>query len=54
MIFDGPPPEDIVHLGDGTVVWRCECGAAGISSSEAWARSDVNRHRQREHERSLR
>lgn len=47
--FDGPPPKLLQKLAWGDWFWECECGQPGYSSDEAWAHSDVNRHRQLKH-----
>ena len=48
--FDGLPPSVLVQDPvSNDYLWACECGAHGVSSSKAWAHSDVNRHRQRQH-----
>ena len=46
-IYDGPPPLEMwSYPSIGDWYWRCECGAFGVSLTEQWAHSDVNRHRQ--------
>lgn len=45
-VFSGEPPVSIVRDMLGDYVWTCQCGATGASSSEQWAHSDVERHRQ--------
>ena len=49
-VYTGEPPKDLhVNERTGDLIWTCECGAQGTSSTVNWANSDVERHRQMHH-----